>query len=90
MYLYLAPDLLAYLLYPLLEAQDDPTYNQSYAAQHLGRSLTFCSSRPRVELIGYVTGVGYPNATAQNTEHNFGIEGPSFHALFMNAVKFFL
>ncbi|KLO08575.1 DUF1793-domain-containing protein [Schizopora paradoxa] len=54
MYLYLAPELLAHLLYPLLNAQDDPQYTQPYAAQHLG--------------------VAYPNATAQNAMHNYGVE----------------
>ncbi|KLO08587.1 DUF1793-domain-containing protein [Schizopora paradoxa] len=54
MYLSLAPNLLAHLLSPLLEAQQGALYTQPYAAQHLG--------------------VGFPNVTAQNAAHNFGIE----------------
>lgn len=41
LYLFLAPDLLTYLLSPLLEAQRSILYTQPYAAQHLGKSRPF-------------------------------------------------
>ena len=40
-YIYLWPDLLGYLLRPLLEYQDSPQYTNPYAAQDLGLFMLF-------------------------------------------------
>lgn len=72
MYLYFNPALGGYLLRPLLVAQDTPNYSQPYAAQGLGQYLYRRTSIN--QLTTCLVGSNFPNATAENVPHNFGIE----------------
>ena len=42
-YLYLNPEIIGYLLRPLLEYQESPLYPNPYAAQDIGQAFYYCN-----------------------------------------------
>lgn len=77
-YLYLNPNILGYLLRPLLEFQDSNQYQNPFAAPNLGESwrLAACVQQLTGLVSGHL-GTSFPNATGNTKAHNQGIERKS-------------
>ena len=71
-YLYLNPEILGYLLRPLLEYQETHLYPNSYAARDIG--MSFPNIRRLDGLIEGLKGTNYSMAIGNNEVHSEGIE----------------
>ena len=72
-YLYINPDILGYLLKPLLEYQESQLYQNPYAAKDLG-IVHRCDIWPKFLTSFLYSGTNYSLATGNNVSHDEGIE----------------
>ncbi len=77
-YLYFNPNILGYLLRPLLEFQDSNQYQNPFAAPNLGENRKPAIYAQQItDLVSDHIGTSFPNATGNTKAHNQGIERKS-------------
>lgn len=79
-FIYSNPELIGYLLQPLLEYQNSSQYTLPYAAMNIGMSIRTRFLFNALMLTNR-EGSSYPNATSDgvNQQHDLGVEGGPFN-----------
>ena len=84
-YLYLNPEILGYLLRPLLEYQETHLYPNSYAARDIG--MSFPNIKRLDGLIEGLKGTNYSMAIGNNEVHGEGIERKQNEFVWLSNLK---